>query len=181
MEKTLESFMQEKLNWQCSDYDQAIFYKSWNDGTWVIVGFWVDDATSIGHQQRLLELEDAFKEHFGLSDECDVHWILGTAITRNMDQNSVSISQRNYIEDIVAKFHIGTSMRYKTPIPLSIDFTALMDMDEEKEESKNFPYHELIGSLMYAATVSRPDIAYSVNKLARYSSKPNRVHWNLAK
>ena len=147
----------------------------------MIVGFWVDDATSIGHQQRLLELEDAFKEHFGLSDECDVHWILGTAITRNMDQNSVSISQRNYIEDIAAKFHIATSMRYKTPIPLGIDFTALMDMDEEKEESKNFPYRELIGSLMYVAIVSRPDIAYSVNKLARYSSKPNRVHWNLAK
>ena len=115
--KTLENFMQEKLNWQCSDYDWAIFYKSWNNGTWAIVGFWIDDATSIGHQQHLLELEDVLKEWFSLSDECHISWILGTAITRNMDQNLISKSQRNYIEDIATKFHIGTSMTYKLLSP----------------------------------------------------------------
>lgn len=34
---------------------------------------------------------------------------------------------------------------------------------------------------MYAAVVSRPDIAHAVNKLAQYSSNPSRIHWNLAK
>jgi hypothetical protein len=34
---------------------------------------------------------------------------------------------------------------------------------------------------MYAAIVSRPDIAHAVNKLARYSSNPSQAHWNLAK
>ena len=72
-------------------------------------------------------------------------------------------------------------MSYKTPIPLGIDFTTLANEVEEPEDSKNFPYHELISSLMYAATVSQPDIAYSVNKLARYTTKPSRAHWNLAK
>ena len=34
---------------------------------------------------------------------------------------------------------------------------------------------------MFAATVSHPDIAYSVNKLVQYSSNPSITHWNLAK
>ena len=72
-------------------------------------------------------------------------------------------------------------MSYKTPIPLSIYFTALANEDEEPKNTKHFPYHELISSLMYAATVSQLDITYSVNKLARYTTKPSWIHWNLAK
>jgi hypothetical protein len=34
---------------------------------------------------------------------------------------------------------------------------------------------------MFTATVSRPDIAFAVNKLAQYSSNPGQGHWNLAK
>ena len=31
---------------------------------------------------------------------------------------------------------------------------------------------------MYLANTTRPDIAFSVNLLARYSSAPTRRHWN---
>jgi hypothetical protein len=34
---------------------------------------------------------------------------------------------------------------------------------------------------MFAAVVSRPDIAYSIGKLAQYSSNPGQAHWNLEK
>ena len=60
MEETLEDFMTKELNWYCSDYDPAVFLKKWSDGTWAMVGFWVDDATSVGYRDRLLQLEDAF-------------------------------------------------------------------------------------------------------------------------
>ncbi|KAL0399824.1 UNVERIFIED_CONTAM: Retrovirus-related Pol polyprotein from transposon TNT 1-94 [Sesamum radiatum] len=35
-----------------------------------------------------------------------------------------------------------------------------------------------IGALMYLANNTRPDIAFSVNLLARYSSTPTKRHWN---
>jgi hypothetical protein len=34
---------------------------------------------------------------------------------------------------------------------------------------------------MFAAVVSHPDVAYSVRKLAQYSSNPGQGHWNLVK
>ena len=40
------------------------------------------------------------------------------------------------------------------------------------------PYLSVIGALMYLANCTRPDIAFSVNLLARYSSAPTRKHWN---
>ena len=39
-------------------------------------------------------------------------------------------------------------------------------------------YSQIIGSLQYLANGTRPDISYSVSRLARYTSCPNRTHWD---
>ena len=39
-------------------------------------------------------------------------------------------------------------------------------------------YLSAIGALMYLSTHTRPDIAFAINLLARYSSCPTRRHWN---
>ncbi|PHT98288.1 Aluminum-activated malate transporter 8 [Capsicum chinense] len=51
---------------------------------------------------------------------------------------------------------------------------------EEGEEilDPEVPYLSAIGVLMYLANATRPDIAFSVNLLARYSSSPTQRHWN---
>ncbi|XP_048491544.2 secreted RxLR effector protein 161-like [Beta vulgaris subsp. vulgaris] len=40
------------------------------------------------------------------------------------------------------------------------------------------PYLSAIGALMYLASHTRPDISFSINLLARFSSCPTRRHWN---
>jgi hypothetical protein len=40
------------------------------------------------------------------------------------------------------------------------------------------PYLSAIGVLMYLANNMRPDIAFSMNLLARYISSPTWRHWN---
>ena len=40
-------------------------------------------------------------------------------------------------------------------------------------------YSQIIGSLMYLMNCSRPDIAYVVNKLSRYTSNPSDDHWTV--
>ena len=51
---------------------------------------------------------------------------------------------------------------------------------EENEEllGPEVPYLSAIGALMYLANYTRPNIAFSVNLLARYSSAPTKRHWN---
>ena len=52
---------------------------------------------------------------------------------------------------------------------------------QEKDEEllgPEVPYLSAIGALMYLANYTRPDIAFAVNLLARYSSSPTRRHWN---
>ncbi|KAK9685566.1 hypothetical protein QE152_g37935 [Popillia japonica] len=48
---------------------------------------------------------------------------------------------------------------------------------DEKNEMSNKPYREAVGSLMFAATVSRPDIMFAVNQVSRFLNNPGIEHW----
>jgi hypothetical protein len=49
--------------------------------------------------------------------------------------------------------------------------------DDEKLLGPEVPYLRAIGALMYLANWTRPDIAFTVNLLARHSANPTRRHW----
>ena len=51
----------------------------------------------------------------------------------------------------------------------------------EKLLGPEVSYISAIGALMYVANCTRPDIAFSVNLLARHSSTPTRRHWTSVK
>jgi hypothetical protein len=53
--------------------------------------------------------------------------------------------------------------------------------DDEEILDLEVPYLSVIGALMCLANCTRPDIAFSVNLLARYNSAPTRRHWNMVK
>ncbi|XP_040252118.1 secreted RxLR effector protein 161-like [Aegilops tauschii subsp. strangulata] len=50
---------------------------------------------------------------------------------------------------------------------------------EEGEDTlgPEVPYPSAFGALMYLANCTRPDIAFAVSLLARYSSEPTKRHW----
>jgi hypothetical protein len=50
--------------------------------------------------------------------------------------------------------------------------------NNEKALDPEVPYLSVIEALMYLANNTRPDIIFSLNVLARYSSDPTRRHWN---
>ncbi|XP_059282108.1 secreted RxLR effector protein 161-like [Lycium ferocissimum] len=72
-----------------------------------------------------------------------------------------------------------------TPMVIHSLETSKDPFRPQKENKELFgpevPYLSAIGALMYLANATRPDIAFSVNLLARYSSFPTRRHGNRIK
>ena len=52
---------------------------------------------------------------------------------------------------------------------------------EELAAMRNVPYHEAVGSLMYATLGTRPDICYAVQTVSRFNNKPGLAHWEAVK
>jgi hypothetical protein len=66
----------------------------------------------------------------------------------------------------------------RTPFPSG--FKGATATEIEFEEAKHLEYPQLVGSILYASTVSRPDLAYYANVLARHISKWSVAHWKAA-
>lgn len=52
----------------------------------------------------------------------------------------------------------------------------LRKLHPEEEPETFFPYREAVGSLLYAAMVSRPDIAFPVCNVAKFCERPGSIH-----
>ena len=62
------------------------------------------------------------------------------------------------------------------PLPVG---TRLADFDEN-EASGDWPFRELVGSLIWLSTYTQPDISNAVIAVARYCAAPKFVHWRAA-
>ncbi|XP_053956143.1 uncharacterized protein LOC128861797 [Anastrepha ludens] len=49
------------------------------------------------------------------------------------------------------------------------------------EEMSQKPYMQAVGSLLFAAQLTRLDIAYAVNMLSRFGTNPGKAHWAAVK
>ncbi|GJV19018.1 NB-ARC domains-containing protein [Tanacetum coccineum] len=60
----------------------------------------------------------------------------------------------------------------RTPIDTSLHLSKNMGLGVAQLE-----YSRIIGMLMYLMTGTRPDLAYAVSRLSRYTSNPSYAHW----
>ena len=48
---------------------------------------------------------------------------------------------------------------------------------EQATEMRHIPYRETVGSLLYLAITTHPDIAFPIGILAQFVDNPGQVHW----
>ncbi|CAI5517653.1 unnamed protein product [Closterium sp. Naga37s-1] len=118
-------------------------------------------------KEVMLKLQDKFKcKALG-----DVSFYLGLHIERDVEKRCMRVHQRKYLEALAANF--GQSEGHvATPFPSG--FKCVKGPEEEsvgEEERRRF--HSLVGSLMYAAVNTRPDVAFATGQLARVVQCPN--------
>jgi hypothetical protein len=86
-----------------------------------------------------------------------------------------------YTRKVLERFNMSKAHPPNTPMVVR---TLEKDKDLFRPKSDNeeplgpeVPYLSAIGALMYLANCTRPDIAFTVNLLARHSAKPTRRNW----
>ena len=157
-----------------NESDKCI-YSKFHNGKGVMICLYVDDMLIFGTSLDEVEKTKAFlSKNFDMKDLGEADVILGIKIIR--DGNHIGLSQSHYIEKVLQKFnHLDCN-------PVSTPFDQTVSLQPNKGcPVAQLEYAKVIGCLMYAMTCTRPDIAYAVGRLSRYTSNPSKEHWHAVK
>ncbi len=173
-----------KLGFRQCDVDQAVFYRLDDKKGFMVLAVHVDDCTLAA---KSLEVIAAFKkelsEHVEVTDLGELHWLLGMEIKRDRDARTLHISQKSYIEGILRRYGMDDHKPLSTPMDPNVHLSTSQCPTTPADIAlmRDVDYRGMLGALMYAALGTRPDIAYAVSTLSRFSTNPGPAHLNAVK
>ena len=113
-----------------------------------------------------------------MKDMGDAKYILGIKIYRDRSRRLIGLSQCVYIDKILERFSMEKSKKGSVPMSVSVQLSKSQcaTTREEIEYMKDVPYASAIGSIMYAMTCTRPDVAYALSMTSRHQASPGPEH-----
>lgn len=94
---------------------------------------------------------------------------MGIRIIRDRDQKKLWLCQDSYISKIIRRYHLLTAHYPRSPLPTD----QLLPNDGQATPSQIYGYQQKISSAVYTASITRPDVAKLVNKLAEFLTNPS--------
>ena len=160
-----------------SEWDPCLFVKVTEDGNFHYVGVYVDDLIHVYSDEAAYEkVVTKFRESFhGYSDLGALSEIFNAEI--DVDEHHVTLTQTRYIELLQEKFLVGEVVS-KTYTPALVELEEAVKKAAERKTSElstedHAKYREIVGAILYIATVCRPDIAVAVGLLSRVLEYPD--------
>jgi hypothetical protein len=144
----------------------------------VIIFFYVDDIIIAYHskqQQEAINAIERVQNKYLCTGGDDLQWFLGVEVIRDRTQRTIQLSQAAYV-DKISQLTSRQDIRHDTPMS-SIELKPRDSLAEPAEINR---YQRKIGSLLFAAVTTRPDIAFATSRLARFLVNPSTEHHDAA-
>ena len=155
----------------------CLYFKTiveFNSNKIILVLLYVDDLIICGDSRREIDkFKSAISKRFNMKDLGDLTRILGMEIKRDRRARTLEVTQQTYTETMLRRF----GMEDSKPIGSPAEGTLTRDPNAGPDRE----YMCLVGSLLYAAMVTRPDIAFSVQALGRHMQASNSSHFAAGK
>ncbi|KAE8969014.1 hypothetical protein PR001_g27622 [Phytophthora rubi] len=144
----------------------------------VYIVLYVDDLL-IGceAEEEASSIAEALGARFRLKSLGDARFILGMELHYNTQKGEVFVGQAQYISRMIARFGQADAHPVRNPNVIGQDLRA--SNEHPKLDAKK-PYRELVGSLLYVANATRPDICVAVGILSQHLEDPREMHWRAA-
>jgi hypothetical protein len=152
------------MKFEGSEIDPCVYFKrSTDEQTFILI--WVDDIIIASNDQKgTQKIKQELMSKFRMKDLGKLKNFLG--IEFEDKDNEIVMKQTKYLMKVLQRFGMEECKAKDTPCEMKLEFT------EENNHSKQHNYREMIGSLIYLMTVTRPDLCYIVSKLSQYLDRP---------
>lgn len=147
----------------------------------LLLFFYVDDIILLYRREDAPHMEaflQQLKTTYDLTVSPQATWFLGLRILRDRPNLRLYLCQDSYIDKIVSRYNINLGLYTRTQTPLAIE--ALQPNEGIATPRQIQAYQQRIGSINFAATMTRPDIAKACSTLAQFLKNPSARHLDAA-
>ena len=139
----------------------------------------VDDLILITEtEDEIFRVKKDLKVKFQMKDMGQLHYCLGINIERDNKEGVLWIHQHMFILNMIRKY----GQMDPNPILIPGDINVKLEKnDGVSKEVDPKAYQSMVGSLLFAAMATRPDIAQTVGVVSKFCSKPSEAHLTAVK
>jgi len=173
------AFITEELGFTACVSDPCLFHRRSRSGQVMLLFLFVDDmqfAFDVSDEAEYDSLHAALQQRFNITSLGESKFMLGMRITRDRAARTITLDQELYITKALETFGLEKCRPARTPGDGAAAKRKRAPA-EDREGSRSQPtelklYQEKVGTLLYAAISTRPDIAFDVNRLAQRMQAP---------
>ena len=157
--------------------DACVYVQITESGEILVVILYVDDLIIVGSTLEVVEqFKASIAERFKMKDLGQLKWILGVEVRRDRRARTLEMVQTAYLDHMLERF--GMQMCKPVATPAEGVLTRIMAEAGARPDAE---FMSMVGSLLYAAVMTRPDIAYAVQALGRHMQGAGPEHVTAAK
>ena len=167
-------FIVSDLGFSATVSDPCLFWKTSRTGQLILLFLFVDDmqvAFDAADDREWSESHAALLKRFNITDVGESTFMLGMRITRDRQARTIQLDQELYVTKALEKFGLDQCTPRSTPGASSVDESSATAIELDQPTELEL-YQQKVGTLLYAAISTRPDIAYPVNKLTQHMQSP---------
>lgn len=139
-----------------------------------IIAVYVDDLLIASSCKKdLIDMKKSIAKELRVVDSGQLNHFLGIEVEREGETEAISIGHKKYIKSMLHTWGMSDCKSVATPLEASYQVKCT---DPNCKPVNEKVYQSLIGSLMYLAITTRPDIMHSVAKLAQRNVNPHKEH-----
>jgi hypothetical protein len=159
-----------------SKYDTCLWYRTKDK---VYVTTHVDDFKIYAPTREAMDAaKQELKELYLMRDLGPISHYLGQSIVRDRKARTIHLTQTAAINRILEE----VGMTQCTPCATPMEYgTQLEGAQESSHIVDQETYAKRVGQLLHLATNTRPDIAFTVGRLAQFTSNPDSACWAVLK
>lgn len=131
-------------------------------------------------KQNIVSLKEMLRSEFEMKDLGPARKLLGMEIFRDREKGTLVLSQVEYLKKVIQTYRMNDAKSVNTPIGAYFKLYAVKD-ENECVDTDETPYSSAVDNVMYAMVGSRPNLAYVIEVVSRYMSKPGAMHWEAMK
>lgn len=164
-----------RYNFKVCNSDPCVFVHS-GDKIKAYMTIHVDDGLIVSNDQEFINSVIEYLNSGFEIKAMEVNCYLGLQIEKRKD-GSIFVHQRGYAKKLLERFDMLTCKKVAMPA----DPNQVLCKRDGDDRDTTYPYRQAVGSLMYLAVATRPDITFILGCVSRFLEKPSSIHVNAVK